>query len=410
MKVIVAHPGQQHSFRVASALKKNGSLYKYMTSVYDIDTSLSMKIAHFLVRGKDVERISKRKNPDLSDEDVVTYYTFCSLLVIVFSRISKLKKMSYWLDRKIADHFGKKVAKYAIRHNVDAVICFSMNEKVCFNYLKKHAPNIKRIVDCANSPVYYMKNIYENDMAYAELKKEAPSFWNVNELAKQMAGLEATEFFLAPSHFVQRGLEYCGIQSDSIFVLPYGTNFEPQKEPQMIPDVVRFIYVGQVTHRKGMHYLLKAFSELEPFGVEIDIIGGWPSNSELYRMYKGFRNIRFHGNILHAQVREMLLQDNVFVFPSLSEGLSLSCLEAMSCGLPIICSVNSGANDFVQNGYNGFVIRPDDISALKEKILFFYNNPKEIVEFSKNTLNTIGEITWDTYSARINRLLHELVE
>ena len=35
MKIIVAHPGQQHSYRVASALKSNGDLFKYITAVYD---------------------------------------------------------------------------------------------------------------------------------------------------------------------------------------------------------------------------------------------------------------------------------------------------------------------------------------------------------------------------------------
>ena len=43
-KVIVAHPGRQHSFRVAKALKDAGLLYKYVTTVYDKEDSVLMKI------------------------------------------------------------------------------------------------------------------------------------------------------------------------------------------------------------------------------------------------------------------------------------------------------------------------------------------------------------------------------
>jgi len=409
MKVIVAHPGQQHSFKVASALKKDGILFKYMTAVYDKPDNLAMRLAHMLVKGKDITKIGGRKNSDLDDNDVVTFYTFLSLVVIILSRSSKTKKISYWLDRKIADFFGKKVAKYAVRNNVDAVICFSMNERTCFEYLKKHNPSIKRIVDCANSPVNYMRKIYEHDMATEELKKEVPGFWNNRELKKQQEGLVATQYFLAPSDFVKKGLVFCGVNTESIFVLPYGTNFKPVEKEQKIPEKVKFIYVGQVTYRKGMHYLLKAFSELESFGILIDIVGGWRSDTNLYEKYKKCKNIIFHGNIPHEKVKDLLLAANVFVFSSLTEGLSLSCLEAFSCGLPVICSTNAGANDLVVDGINGFVIRSDDVEQIKEKALYFVKHPDVIPMYSKSALETAKNNTWDSYRYGLKKIIHQIL-
>lgn len=400
-RIIVAHPGQQHSFKVASALKKEKMLQRFITAVYDKSDNYVMKLAHAIVKGKDVKKIDGRKNEDLNETEVVTYYTLLSLVVIVFSRFSCTKKFSYWLDRKIADLFGKRVAKYAIRHEADAVICFSMNERVCFEYLKKHAPDIRRIVDCANSPVRFMRDFYELDCEKEGLKQEVPSFWNENELLKQQKGLEATQFFLAPSNFVKNGLIYCGVNENKIFVLPYGSNFERIDKPQCVPQKVSFIYVGQVTYRKGVHYLLKAFSELEIYGITLDVIGSFDPNSTLYQEYKNKKNIIFHGHIAHEEVKEYLMSANVFVFDSLTEGLSLACLEALSCGLPIICSTNSGVNDFISDGYNGFVVKPDSVECLKEKVIYFYNHPEQIPRFSSNAIETVAGISWEIYQTKL---------
>lgn len=408
-KIIVAHPGQQHSYKVASSLKKEKMLLGFITAVYDKSNNYTMRLAHAIVKGNDINKISKRKNEDLCETEVVTYYTLLSLIVIVFSRFSYTKKLSYWLDRKIADLFGKRVAKYAIKNKADAVICFSMNERVCFEYLKKYAPNIHRIVDCANSPVRYMRDIYEQDCEKEALKQEVPSFWNNNELLKQQRGIDATQFFFAPSNFVKRGLLHCGVNDKQIFVLPYGSNFELIDKPQCVPEKVHFIYVGQVTYRKGVHYLLKAFSDLETLGVTLDVIGSFNPNSSLYRKYKNKNNIMFHGHIAHEEVKKHLMNANVFVFDSLAEGLSLSCLEAMSCGLPIICSTNSGVNDFIYDGYNGFVVKPNDIDCLKKKIIYLYNHPKQIPFFSANAMETVKGISWDMYQRKVKDNLIEII-
>lgn len=408
MKVIVAHPGQQHSFKVASALKKEGYLLNYMTAVYDKKDNLAMNLAHLLVRGHDISKIAGRKNKDLVDEDVVTYYTFLSLGVIVLSRFAKTKNISYWLDRKIADLFGKKVAKYAIKHDADVVICFSMNETVCFEYLKKHAPQILRIVDCANSPVDYMRYIYEQDVGFSRLKKEAPTFWNEKELKKQKRGINSTQYFFAPSEFVKKGLAYCGADENSVKIVPYGTNFAVNDKPQGVPEDVRFIYVGQVTYRKGMHYLLKAFAELEEGNIHLDVVGAWKTNSDLYEEYSGCSNITFHGNVPHEKVRDLLCSANVFVFSSLTEGLSLSCLEAFSCGLPVICSTNAGANDLIVDGKNGFVVAPNDIIQLKKYIMYFVNNKTFIPTFSREALKTAQGCTWENYQKTLVSVLKHL--
>lgn len=414
MRVLVAHPGQQHSFKVASALKTNGLLYQYITCVYDKKDSFIMRCAHAIVRGDDTHKLRKRLNPDLEDSDVTIYFTFLSLLVIILSRFKGTKKASLWLDRKIADAFGLKVAKYAIRHEVNAVLCFSMNETVCFEYLKHRAPNIKRIVDCANSPVSYMKHIYDEDIMRGGLnmlKCEAPSFWDEAELDKQMRGINATQYFVAPSFFVKKGLLFCGVPDDRIKVVHYGCNFTPLSDyKHEIPeDVLTFVYVGQVTYRKGMHYLLKAFSEIKREDIRLNVVGGWKPDSKILEAYKSDKRIKFWGNILHDKVKDVLLNSDVFLFSSLSEGFSLSCLEALSCGLPLVCSNNSGANDVIKNGINGYTFDYYDTDKLKDIIIHLATNKQEIVSMRREALATANNNNWSQHATNLVKTLQEIL-
>ena len=410
MKIILAHPGQQHSFKVAAALKQYGVLYRYFTAVYDKPSSIIMKLVHLIVKGDDVSKTAKRKCTALTDEDVITYYTFWSLCVIVLSRFKHTKRLSYMLDRKIADLFGIKVAKYAIKHDVDAVICFSMNETKCFELLAKRAPHIKRIVDCANSPVKYMRSIYDEDIARtgkSVLKQEVPSFWDEKELQKQKAGIEYTQFFLAPSFFVKKGLVYSGVDNNNIHVVHYGTNFVPLSSTRLDPpnDIVKFVYVGQVTYRKGVHYLLDVFSKIKRNDIQLSIVGGWKPNSDLIEKYKNCENIHFYGNVTHDKVKTILCESDVFVFPSLTEGFSLSCLEAMSCGLPIICSNNAGANDIVIDGVNGFTYNYEDKERLDYLINYMADNHEVHISMREQALKTAKKNTWDNYATELRKTL-----
>ena len=67
MRIIVAHPGRQHSYRLASALKKSGDLLFYVTTVYDKKGALLLSLAKRLLRADNRKRAMRQHNPDLDD-------------------------------------------------------------------------------------------------------------------------------------------------------------------------------------------------------------------------------------------------------------------------------------------------------------------------------------------------------
>lgn len=108
MKVIIAHPAQQHSFRLATALKKAGILDKYATTVYLKKRSLTQLVT-FLLRGKFRERAFGRKNPDLSAEEVIQFCEGEGLLRLLVQNIPVLRKYHSKIRYHVADRFAGKV-------------------------------------------------------------------------------------------------------------------------------------------------------------------------------------------------------------------------------------------------------------------------------------------------------------
>lgn len=402
LKVVVAHPGQQHSIKVAEALEQNGCLLKYMTAVYDSTKSPIIRLTRFICSKKDIYKLENRTSNIIPIDKVKLHYTFLSLAVILLGRIKYTKRFSIWLDRFIADRFGVKVAKYAIKVGADAVICFSGNERTCFGYLESHSSKIKKIVDFANPPIAYMRYIFDKDIEKTGkdyLIKETPRYWNDKYVNKYYPG--KADLYLAPSSFVKKGLLWCGIDENKIKILHYGTNFPVIKRTQKIPQKMVFVYVGHNSYNKGVHYLLKAFSELAEQGVKLKLVGAINDCNDLYQLYSKFDNIEFVGRVPHEKVRQILLESNVFVMATLAEGQSLSCLEALSCGLPIVSSTNTGVDDLIEKHNCGFIFEPENTERLKKIIVYLNNNKSILPQLSENAISLASLCTWEKYSSNL---------
>lgn len=412
-KIIVAHPGKQHSFRLASALKKNNMLFKYVTTVYDRENSLLMKLIKKITSEENKNRVISRKNKDLADKDVVQYGEIRGLIEIFLARFDRKRNLYNWWQKRTTDFFGKKVAKLAIKNNVDAVIMYDTNAKKCFEILEKKAPNILRIMDVSAANRLYMKKIYEDDIKTCstfanKLKKERKFLWNIKDCNRLKKELEKTNIFLVPSNFVKKSLLYSGINEMQIKVCPYGSNFKSVDKKYIVNKnaPLKAVYVGNVTEMKGIYYLLEAMLRLSSNDVNLTVIGNFDNNSRIFDKY--MKKIKFLGRVPHEKIKDILLNSDLFVFPSLGEGLSLAVLEAMACGLPCIVSENSGANDAIIDKVNGFVIKIQDIEEIKQKIRWFIRNREQIPLMGKKASEIARNYTWENYEKNIDKVFKEI--
>ena len=112
-------------------------------------------------------------------------------------------------------------------------------------------------------------------------------------------------------------------------------------------------------------------------------------------------NMKFLGIKPQDQLYLYLSQTNVFVLPSLEEGLALVIPQAMACGLPVVCTFNSGGSTIVEDKKQGLISKTKDVSNLKDKLLFMYKNKKLASQMGLNALKKVKKgFTWDDYGKR----------
>lgn len=416
MKVLVVHPAQQHSYRLAVALAKKGWLDKYITTVYNKEGSLTHFVSNRL-RGVDREKALGRNCPDLNDGDVVQFCEIRGLLKLLVMRYRRLRPFYKWLKYHITDCFAKKVTEYAIKNHVDAVVSYDDYSAVLFHMLKEKAPDILRIMDVSAANILYMQKIYEKDIKQkpefaARLKKEREIVWNKENLRRTKEEIETTQIFLVPSGFVAHSFEAYGVRADQIRMCPYGVDtseFVPAERsglPEETGRPVRFIYVGGVKELKGISYLLEATAHIPESMAELTVVGQYDPEDPDIRPYRN--RVRFAGSVLHREVAGLLAESDVFVFPSLGEGMSLACLEAASSGLPLIVSENSGVTDAMTDGKEGFIIRIQSAEELEEKMRWFIAHPDRIREMGTAARTMALGYTWEAYYHRIGEIFDEI--
>ena len=127
------------------------------------------------------------------------------------------------------------------------------------------------------------------------------------------------------------------------------------------------VYLGRLVAEKRVDHLLRIWPQIKTaFPETLLLIIGTGSEETLLQGLAG-DGVRFTGQIRDS-VRYLKAAD-LYVSPSSTEGLSLSLLEALSCGLPVLATSVGGARDVIQHNVNGYLIPPEDLSSLKNGLL-----------------------------------------
>ena len=159
--------------------------------------------------------------------------------------------------------------------------------------------------------------------------------------------------------------------------------------------------VGTVEPRKDFVTLIKAynmFREKNPgFSHRLVIAGrtGWKSEATYHEHgLSPFRDdIIFTGRISDPGLVQLYNQADIFVYTSLFEGFGFPPLEAMSCGIPVICSDSSSIGEVV--GDAGILVEPGDIGGFADNIIKIINDDSLRKELSCNSLKRAGKFSWE---------------
>lgn len=411
-KVLVAHPGQQHSYRLASALKHSGLLDEYITTVYYRSSLSFLGLMAAFAPGDNGDRIRNRHNPDLDSNEVKQFYELRGIAETLMWRAKDPTRYLNYM-RKTSRLFGVAVAKEAITRGASAVVCYDGQSSSCFKYLIENAPQIKRVLDVSSASRPYIRSVYESIMARSGddlLKRENPRIWDTTSDCAARDEIARADYFLAASDYVAQGLKCSGAKSEQILKLPYGCNFtnEPKLKSRT-DESVRLLYVGQCVARKGLSDIAKVMEALEGTNIKLTIAGAFDKDAPYMKSLLNNSNVDVLGLVSHDQVAVLCKQSDAFIFPSCTEGMSLACLEAMGSGLPIICTFNSGVSDLVVEGKTGYLVSPGDWHDLCKKIEQFASNRHSMIDMGMNAYRKALDYSWDAYEKRAAALFNEVI-
>ena len=262
-----------------------------------------------------------------------------------------------------------------------------------------------------------------------------PKFWS------QTLKNPSINAIITPSKHTKRAiLETIGQgYEDKVKVIPHGVNtglFKPNTKlrPEKFTFFANKGWANGVNDRGGVQWLLKAFcEEFKPGEAELLLKintaycpPGWNLAVELQKLGlvpEMTQNIKFiPQNVEYWQLPELYNQAHCFVSPTMGDSFNIPCLEAMSCGLPVITTAFGGQTDYV-NENNGWLIDYDlidvtwdmmyqgnkwakpDIQHLKSLMRIAYNNKDVIEQKGKLAQTTAQQLTWDNSA----RLLYNLI-
>lgn len=180
-----------------------------------------------------------------------------------------------------------------------------------------------------------------------------------------------------------------GYGSKKITPLPiYGINlkiFYPQRKKM---EGTNLVIVARLSPEKGHKYLfeaLKKINEDNPNWI-LHVIGGGPLQEDLEELRNdlGLKGkIFFYGYLEHKEVAEYYNSSDLFILPSLEEGLGYVSGEALACGCPVIASNVGGIPDIVIDGKTGLLFEPKDVDDLKDKINYMINNKNDALKMAE---------------------------
>ena len=160
-------------------------------------------------------------------------------------------------------------------------------------------------------------------------------------------------------------------------------------------------FIGSLGQQKNILALLEALKGL-PY--RIDFIGSGPLSTQLQEAARsnGIK-ANFLGNIPNHELPEILNQHELFVLPSLWEGMPKTLLEAMACGLPVVGTNVSGIKEVIKDGENGLLCDTDS-NSIRQAIIRLMEDEKLRERLGENARKTIEQ------EFSLEKLIHKELE
>lgn len=186
--------------------------------------------------------------------------------------------------------------------------------------------------------------------------------------------MEHVDYVLAPSRFVAESFLARGFRPEQMLSNVYPVNlgnFSPAITPRPASRPLTLICTGSLSLRKGTPYLLEAYRQIRRQVPDARLLLTQAVADSAKPVLEQFRDlpIEWSPPLPHPELAARLREGDIYILPSLEEGLARTGLEALACGLPVIVTPNTGINEFVQPGVSGSVVPIRNPEAITDAVM-----------------------------------------
>lgn len=398
--MIISHPtGNQNVRNAALALQRADLLDRYFTTVAWKSNSALSK----LLPGRLQAMVRRREYSSLPQIKITTHPPVESCrLVSIMLKLNFLTKHETGicctdavyrsLDRYIARHLAQLPPPGGI---------YAYEDCALKTFFRARELNIKTNYEIPSAYWYAGARIFQEE---AELNPEWSVTIGVLNNSEEKLQRKDEELSLADKIFVASTFTAGNVASyisskQEIAVIPYGApppvqKITPSNKKNGLP--LRVLFVGSLTQGKGLSYMFHAIDMLKD-KVSLTVVGR--RNYPCKPLDSRLEECRYIPSLPHNKVLEKMKSHDVLVFPSLWDGFGLVILEAMSQGIPVIASTNTGGPDVIQDGVDGCIVPVRSAEAIAEKLDMLACNEDILNSMKSAALRTAARYSWERYQS-----------
>jgi glycosyltransferase involved in cell wall biosynthesis/2-polyprenyl-3-methyl-5-hydroxy-6-metoxy-1,4-benzoquinol methylase len=391
MRVTVSVAGRFHAFHLVEQLAKRGHLQRFITSTLN------------------EKRLPNRRLPDSlrNDPEFLKSVRQVPLPEYLGFALRQLPAS----DSQSLSYFGKDnlYDRSAIKYIPNSDLFVGWASQSLFQMREAKARGAIAIIERGSTHIaeqYRLIDTERNRFGVAPVQR---SKWDRLLEEKQLKEYHEADIIMTPSEFARQSFLARGFDPKKVLKVRYGVDLDQfypntSKTDSETPTI---LYIGAIGFQKGIPYLLEAAQALRTKGKKfrLKLIGRFEKDFESWLNSSPLRSeidehIPFVPN--HELVSHFHRAD-MFVQPSMQEGLALVIAEAMACGVPVIASENTGASEFVDAGENGAIVPAGDADTLASAVADLLDDPAHAKSLGKAAAEKAKTFGWDLYGATIEK-------
>jgi len=303
--------------------------------------------------------------------------------------------------------FDKYVSWSLRSMHVDLLVAFAWFGLDSFRVCK--SKGITTIVERGSAHTLFREHILEEEYHRLGVKRLRKPL-DPRIVERELLEYELADYIAVPSRFSERSFLDMGVPENKIVRIPYGVDLERfYPKPKNDSRSFKILSVGNLGIEKGTGYLVDSAELLKGLDLELVLVGSLDAYIR-ERLERCCVPWTFVGRVKQDQLPKWYNSATVYCLLSIQEGMSMTILEAMACGLPVVASVNTGAADIITDGVDGFLVPIRDPYAVAEKLLILYNNPALRREMGDRARERVSKLSWDNYGDSIEQEYRRLLQ